>query len=174
VGPRHHGQIQVLRLFLVIFLISIFFYFLVALKPLHLRLQAICRKVANANSHRENETLQKLDQHRQSGGERAVSTVFYLMALQSMAQSPFRVVDEINQGMDPRNERMVHERMVEIACREHTSQYFLITPKLLTGLRYDQRMRVLCIASGEQMAQTSTKLDLSSCLKAQRALMVAG
>ena len=76
-----------------------------------------------------------------------MSTIFYLMALQSMAQAPFRVVDEINQGMDPRNERMVHERMVEIACREHTSQYFLITPKLLTGLRYDPRMRILCIAA---------------------------
>ncbi|ROT37534.1 P-loop containing nucleoside triphosphate hydrolase protein [Sodiomyces alkalinus F11] len=113
---------------------------------------------------RENESLQQLNQHRQSGGERAVSTIFYLMALQSMAQSPFRVVDEINQGMDPRNERMVHERMVEIACREHTSQYFLITPKLLTGLRYDERMRVLCIASGEHMPVEGNKLDFGRCL----------
>ena len=107
---------------------------------------------------REGEALQLLNQHRQSGGERAVSTIFYLMSLQSMAQSPFRVVDEINQGMDPRNERMVHERMVEIACREHTSQYFLITPKLLTGLRYDEHMTVLCIASGEKMHEKSSKL----------------
>lgn len=114
---------------------------------------------------RQSETLQKLDQHRQSGGERAVSTIFFLMALQSMARSPFRVVDEINQGMDPRNERMVHERMVEIACREHTSQYFLITPKLLTGLRYDERMRVLCIASGEHMPTEGKKLDFGRCLQ---------
>ncbi|KAL1883402.1 hypothetical protein VTK73DRAFT_8969 [Phialemonium thermophilum] len=120
---------------------------------------------------RENETLQKLDQHRQSGGERAVSTIFYLMSLQSMAQAPFRVVDEINQGMDPRNERMVHERMVEIACREHTSQYFLITPKLLPGLRYDERMRVLCIASGEHMPSDGSKLDFGRCVKIQRRLM---
>lgn len=82
-----------------------------------------------------------------------------------MAQSPFRVVDEINQGMDPRNERMVHERMVEIACREHTSQYFLITPKLLTGLRYDPRMRVLCIASGTHMPKDGNKLDFKRCLE---------
>ncbi|KFY86372.1 hypothetical protein V500_07669 [Pseudogymnoascus sp. VKM F-4518 (FW-2643)] len=61
---------------------------------------------------RENETLQQLDQHRQSGGERSVSTIFYLMALQSLARSPFRVVDEINQGMDPRNERMEDEGVV--------------------------------------------------------------
>ncbi|KAF4339283.1 structural maintenance of chromosome (SMC) [Fusarium beomiforme] len=122
---------------------------------------------------RENETLQQLTAHRQSGGERAVSTIFFLMALQSLAQSPFRVVDEINQGMDPRNERMVHERMVEIACREHSSQYFLITPKLLTGLRYDPKMRVLCIASGEHMPREGRKLDFKRCLKIQKGLMAA-
>ncbi|RYP06854.1 hypothetical protein DL764_002902 [Monosporascus ibericus] len=122
---------------------------------------------------REHETLQQLNQHRQSGGERAVSTIFYLMALQSMAQAPFRVVDEINQGMDPRNERMVHERMVEIACREHTSQYFLITPKLLTGLRYDPRMRVLCIASGEHVPPEGRKLDFRRLVRIQRAVKAA-
>ena len=68
------------------------------------------------NENRENEPLTPLDSHRQSGGERAVSTIFYLMSLQSLTQSPFRVVDEINQGMDPRNERLVHKRMVGIAC----------------------------------------------------------
>ncbi|CAI6093983.1 unnamed protein product [Clonostachys chloroleuca] len=120
---------------------------------------------------RENEELQKLNAHRQSGGERAVSTIFYLMALQSLAQSPFRVVDEINQGMDPRNERMVHERMVEIACREHTSQYFLVTPKLLANLRYDRKMRVLCIASGEYMPAEGKKLDFKRCLKIQKGLL---
>lgn len=86
-----------------------------------------------------------------------------------MAQAPFRVVDEINQGMDPRNERMVHERMVEIACREHTSQYFLITPKLLTGLRYDPRMRVLCIASGEHVPSEARQLDFKKLVGLQRA-----
>ncbi|KAL9607234.1 MAG: hypothetical protein Q9167_007835 [Letrouitia subvulpina] len=65
---------------------------------------------------RESEPLTPLDSHRQSGGERAVSTIFYLMSLQSLTRSPFRVVDEINQGMDPRNERMVHKRMVSVAC----------------------------------------------------------
>ncbi|KAI7656273.1 structural maintenance of chromosomes 5 smc5 [Hortaea werneckii] len=123
---------------------------------------------------REHEQLSILDSHRQSGGERAVSTIFYLMALQSLARSPFRVVDEINQGMDPRNERLVHSRIVEIACGQSShnisandgellsaaaaaagggggSQYFLITPKLLPGLRYEEGMRVHCIASGEFM-----------------------
>ncbi|RMY01698.1 hypothetical protein D0867_11299 [Hortaea werneckii] len=123
------------------------------------------------STNREHEQLSILDSHRQSGGERAVSTIFYLMALQSLARSPFRVVDEINQGMDPRNERLVHSRIVEIACGQSPhnisandgellsaaasggdgSQYFLITPKLLPGLRYEEGMRVHCIASGEFM-----------------------
>ena len=69
-----------------------------------------------AINNRESEPLTTLDSHRQSGGERAVSTIFYLMSLQTLTRSPFRVVDEINQGMDPRNERLVHKRMVGIAC----------------------------------------------------------
>lgn len=102
-----------------------------------------------------------------------MSTIFYLMSLQSLARAPFRVVDEINQGMDPRNERMVHERMVEIACREHTSQYFLITPKLLTGLRYDRRMKMLCIQSGEYMPDDYRKTDVKSIIALRRAIVAA-
>ncbi|OAL75519.1 hypothetical protein A7D00_1118 [Trichophyton violaceum] len=118
---------------------------------------------------REHEELSILDSHRQSGGERAVSTIFYLMALQSLSASPFRVVDEINQGMDPRNERMVHERMVDIACGQADSgttggQYFLITPKLLGGLVYKPGMTVLCIFSGEFMPEDYTQLDFKRCV----------
>ncbi|KAI4144422.1 MAG: hypothetical protein LQ340_006649, partial [Diploschistes diacapsis] len=156
------------------------------------------------------------------------------MSLQSLTRSPFRVVDEINQGMDPRNERLVHARMVTIATgrdewrpdfelelpRDTTgdaqgdgdydeeevdvdaranvsadadgeeedavaggevaraggrgrererergrergrvdlgsasgSQYFLVTPKLLHDLRYEEGMTVLCIVSGEHMLE---------------------
>ncbi|KAF2404194.1 putative ABC/SMC5 protein [Trichodelitschia bisporula] len=121
---------------------------------------------------REAEELSLLDSHRQSGGERAVSTIFYLMALQTLARSPFRVVDEINQGMDPRNERMVHERMVDIACSENTSQYFLITPKLLNDLKYDPRMMVHVIYSGESMPAENSGLDLA--VLADRALQIRG
>ncbi|KAF2839956.1 putative ABC/SMC5 protein [Patellaria atrata CBS 101060] len=121
---------------------------------------------------REEGELSLLDSHRQSGGERAVSTIFYLMALQSLARSPFRVVDEINQGMDPRNERMVHERMVDIACEENTSQYFLVTPKLLNGLKFHPKMKVHCIASGEYMPVDFRQLDFPKL--AAKALTVRG
>ncbi|KAF1812653.1 P-loop containing nucleoside triphosphate hydrolase protein [Eremomyces bilateralis CBS 781.70] len=121
---------------------------------------------------REHEELSLLDSHRQSGGERSVSTIFYLMALQTLARSPFRVVDEINQGMDPRNERTVHERMVDIACAEHTSQYFLITPKLLTGLKYHPRMKLHVINSGEYVPGDLHDLNFKNCV--EKALTLKG
>ena len=98
------------------------------------------------------------------------------MALQSLARSPFRVVDEINQGMDPRNERHVHEMMVDVACGdgeiEQGSQYFLITPKLLTDLKYKPGMKVHCIASGEYMPQDYRDLDFGKILR--KAKKIAG
>jgi chromosome segregation ATPase len=90
---------------------------------------------------REDETPALLSGQRHSGGERAVSTIMYLMALQEMADSPFRVVDEINQGMDERNERLVFDRIVKccteskIGNEDMQPQYFLVSPKLLPALR---------------------------------------
>ncbi|CCD22998.1 DNA repair ATPase SMC5 NDAI_0A08450 [Naumovozyma dairenensis CBS 421] len=104
---------------------------------------------------RDNATLKKLDSHTQSGGERAVSTVLYMIALQEFTAAPFRVVDEINQGMDSRNERIVHKAMVENACAENTSQYFLITPKLLTDLHYHEKMRIHCVMAGSWIPNPS-------------------
>lgn len=72
---------------------------------------------------RDEEALQVLSAQRQSGGEKSVSTILYLLALQELARSPFRVVDEINQGMDAQNERRVHALIVETATRTARSQY---------------------------------------------------
>ncbi|XP_041363245.1 structural maintenance of chromosomes protein 5-like [Gigantopelta aegis] len=101
--------------------------------------------------YRDGEQLRELTQHHQSGGERSVATVLYLMALQEMGKSPFRCVDEINQGMDPINERKVFELVVQTVCKKSNSQYFLLTPKLLPDLDYADNMSVLCICNGPQM-----------------------
>lgn len=123
------------------------------------------------------------------------------MSLQSLTRSPFRVVDEINQGMDPRNERLVHARMVSIATghdeqqfhlpdrvrdgkgegdkggegeeRAAGSQYFLITPKLLHGLTYERGMRILCIASGEYMPADAGVVDFGACVERRRGVAAA-
>ena len=46
---------------------------------------------------RSKDSLHVLTPFHQSGGERSVSTMLYLMALQELTKCPFRVVDEINQ-----------------------------------------------------------------------------
>ena len=53
------------------------------------------------------------------------------------------------QGMDAQYERAVHNSLVDVTCQPDSGQYFLITPKLLTDLRYHERMKVLCISNGE-------------------------
>ncbi|XP_040009669.1 structural maintenance of chromosomes protein 5 [Xiphias gladius] len=95
--------------------------------------------------------LHELTAYHQSGGERSVSTMLYLMALQELNRCPFRVVDEINQGMDPVNERRVFDIVVRTACKETTSQYFFITPKLLQNLQYAEEMTILCVHNGAHM-----------------------
>uniref|UniRef100_A0A7N8Y1I5 Structural maintenance of chromosomes protein 5 n=1 Tax=Mastacembelus armatus TaxID=205130 RepID=A0A7N8Y1I5_9TELE len=95
--------------------------------------------------------LHELTAYHQSGGERSVSTMLYLMALQELNRCPFRVVDEINQGMDPINERRVFDIVVRTACKQTVSQYFFITPKLLQNLQYAEEMTILCVHNGAYM-----------------------
>lgn len=92
-------------------------------------------------SYRDNTKAQILSAQHHSGGERSVATILYLMALQDMMVAPFRCVDEINQGLDERNERLVFNRIVMNSTNlprgnalNHSGQYFLITPKLLPNL----------------------------------------
>ena len=47
--------------------------------------------------YRKNEKLQELTASHQSGGERSVATMIYMIALQELTNVPFRCVDEINQ-----------------------------------------------------------------------------
>uniref|UniRef100_A0A8D3CCE0 Structural maintenance of chromosomes protein 5 n=1 Tax=Scophthalmus maximus TaxID=52904 RepID=A0A8D3CCE0_SCOMX len=112
--------------------------------------------------------LHELTAYHQSGGERSVSTMLYLMALQELNRCPFRVVDEINQGMDPVNERRVFDIVVRTACKETTSQYFFITPKLLQNLQYAEEMTILCVHNGAHMLppnQWDEKTFIKRCLK---------
>ncbi|XP_067289832.1 structural maintenance of chromosomes protein 5 isoform X2 [Pseudorasbora parva] len=102
---------------------------------------------------RSNAQMHELTPHHQSGGERSVSTMLYLMALQELNRCPFRVVDEINQGMDPVNERRVFDIVVRSACGVNTSQYFFITPKLLQNLQYAEQMTILCVHNGPHMLE---------------------
>lgn len=112
--------------------------------------------------------LHELTPYHQSGGEKSVSTMLYLLALQELNKCPFRVVDEINQGMDPVNERRVFEMVVKTACKESTSQYFLVTPKLLQNLTYNDKMTVLFVYNGPRMLETNQWNLKSFCRQRRR------
>ncbi|XP_055533041.1 structural maintenance of chromosomes protein 5 [Wyeomyia smithii] len=99
--------------------------------------------------YRNTEKLQTLDRHVQSGGERAVAIAIYTLSLQHITHVPFRCVDEINQGMDPRNERKVFEMLVDETCQPGQSQYFFVTPKLLPNLKYNDLMSVFIVHNGK-------------------------
>ncbi|WWC70626.1 uncharacterized protein I206_104577 [Kwoniella pini CBS 10737] len=120
-------------------------------------------------SYRDEDTLAILTGSHQSGGERSLATVTYLMSLSEMSRTPFSLVDEINQGMDQRAERAVHNQLVEVTCEADAGQYFLITPKLLTGLTYHPKMKVLIINNGAYLPDSTKKNkkygDLASCLR---------
>jgi structural maintenance of chromosomes protein 5 len=99
-------------------------------------------------SYRASEPLQQLAASRQSGGEKSVATMLYLVSLQQLSDCPFRLVDEINQGMDPKNERMIFEQVTRQASQPNTPQYFLITPKLLPDLFFEANCTVLTVLNG--------------------------
>ena len=97
---------------------------------------------------RASESLHVLGESgRDSGGERSVATMVYLISLQNINPAPFRVVDEINQAMDSTNERNVFE-CVTHACREGGKQYFLLTPKLLPDLDYSDDTTIHLVYNG--------------------------
>ncbi|KAL3130540.1 hypothetical protein ABBQ38_008351 [Trebouxia sp. C0009 RCD-2024] len=113
---------------------------------------------------RDDEDLQVLTASRQSGGERSVSTILYLISIQDVTVCPFRVVDEINQGMDPINERKVFMQLVESACRPGTPQCFLLTPKLLPALPFTAAVQVLQIWNGPTIKQLVGSFDQAKVL----------
>lgn len=102
-------------------------------------------------SFRDAEELTQFNGAQHSGGEKSTTTAVFLNSLQGLTNTPFRIVDEINQGMDAMNERNAHKLIVTKATDPDikASQYFLITPKLLTGLHYSARMSIHCIFAGK-------------------------
>ena len=92
---------------------------------------------------RTGQELQELSKGTQSGGEKSVTTAVYMMALQELTQVPFRCVDEINQGMDEKNERAVWSQLLEV-CKKHSAQYFYMAPKFPYSLPFDDQVGAVC------------------------------
>ncbi|XP_014480265.1 PREDICTED: structural maintenance of chromosomes protein 5 [Dinoponera quadriceps] len=112
---------------------------------------------------RDSDELQELTRHFQSGGERTVTTAIYMISLQELSCVPFRCVDEINQGMDAVNEKRIFDLLVKMTGRQGSSQYFLLTPKLLPDLTYADTVTVHCIYNRHSTTdQTDANFDFNT------------
>ncbi|MCS7136532.1 MAG: AAA family ATPase [Nitrososphaerota archaeon] len=69
-----------------------------------------------------------LDSHTQSGGERIVATLAFLLALQKYVKSPFRAVDEFDVHLDPLNRDRMVKMLTATARADPHVQYIIITP----------------------------------------------
>ncbi|CAG9539247.1 unnamed protein product [Cercopithifilaria johnstoni] len=108
---------------------------------------------------REGERLRQLTHQTQSGGERSVITMLYILALQKLTIVPFRCVDEINQGMDPKNEKIVFNMIVDMLSKDNDltkTQYFILTPKLVPDLKFNQKTKIHCIYSGGKLTKRNS------------------
>lgn len=104
--------------------------------------------------YRDNGPFLILDRYHHSGGERAVAIATYTLALQKISQVPFRCVDEINQGMDPDNERKVFNMLVDEAAQPGRAQYFFVSPKYQPDVKANRYTTFHIIDSGKYLADT--------------------
>jgi chromosome segregation ATPase len=77
-----------------------------------------------------------LDAYTQSGGERSMATMSFLLALQQHVQSPFRAVDEYDVHMDPKNRETITSLLID-SVKGLNSQYLIITPSQITFAEED-------------------------------------
>merc|ERR1719510_2206338 len=104
----------------------------------------------------DKDKLQPLSSSVQSGGEKSVTTALYMMALQELTQVPFRCVDEINQGMDEKNERAVWDQLLKV-CKQHEAQYFYMAPKFPYSLPFNEQVTMLICNNGNVGKKSSHK-----------------
>jgi chromosome segregation ATPase len=69
-----------------------------------------------------------LDAFTQSGGERSLAMMAFLLALQQHITSPFRAIDEFDVHMDPKNRELITDLIMSSSKSMAEGQYLAITP----------------------------------------------
>lgn len=69
-----------------------------------------------------------LDAFTQSGGERSIAMMAFLLALQQHITSPFRAIDEFDVHMDPKNREIITNLIMSSSQSMKEGQYVAITP----------------------------------------------
>ncbi|MFH0849236.1 MAG: AAA family ATPase [archaeon] len=76
-----------------------------------------------------------LDSLTQSGGERSVALMAFLLALQQHVRSQFRAIDEFDVHLDPKNRETISNLIVSSFQKSDGGQYVAITPGQITVSR---------------------------------------
>ena len=84
-----------------------------------------------------------LDPFTQSGGERSVALMAFILSLQARIVSPLRAMDEFDIHMDPRNREAMFKMILTQMKQREASQYIVITPSILTV--FDKTAHVITV-----------------------------
>jgi chromosome segregation ATPase len=84
-----------------------------------------------------------LDPFTQSGGERSVALMAFILSLQGRIVSPMRAMDEFDIHMDPRNREAMFKMILSQMKQREASQYLVITPSILTV--FDKSAHVITV-----------------------------
>jgi chromosome segregation ATPase len=84
-----------------------------------------------------------LDPFTQSGGERSVALMAFILSLQARIVSPLRAMDEFDIHMDPKNREAMFKMILSQMKQRDASQYIVITPSILTV--FDRTAHVITV-----------------------------
>ncbi|HYA56359.1 MAG TPA: AAA family ATPase [Nitrososphaerales archaeon] len=84
-----------------------------------------------------------LDPFTQSGGERSVALMAFILSLQGRIVSPLRAMDEFDIHMDPKNREAMFKMILSQMRQREASQYIVITPSILTV--FDKTAHVITV-----------------------------
>ncbi|XP_054425439.1 structural maintenance of chromosomes protein 6 isoform X2 [Pteronotus mesoamericanus] len=89
-----------------------------------------------------------------SGGERSFSTVCFILSLWSIAESPFRCLDEFDVYMDMVNRRIAMDMILKMADSQRFRQFILLTPQSMSSLPSSRLIRILRMSDPERGQMT--------------------
>uniref|UniRef100_U3EQP1 Structural maintenance of chromosomes protein 6 n=2 Tax=Micrurus TaxID=8634 RepID=U3EQP1_MICFL len=88
-----------------------------------------------------------------SGGERSFSTCCFILSLWSIAESPFRCLDEFDVFMDMVNRRIAMDMMLKMADSQRYRQFILLSPQNMSSLPTSSLIRILRMEDPERGQQ---------------------
>jgi len=83
-----------------------------------------------------------LNAYTQSGGERSLATMAFLLALQQNIRSQIRAVDEFDIHMDPQSRELIASALIS-SIKGTNAQYIVITPSQITFAEEDTHVIVV-------------------------------